>query len=189
MADDSTYYIDVIRRLVEHPGAANATFLVKGAEQPGAAEAARLKQTSCDVHASVVCMRAWFGGYRLSRDFYEGDRAMRESGLRYQRPLRPILGCNPSLCAGGPQLPALSLRTRSGAHGAPTGKAAGRVEVGSARQRARQRHPTISLAAEERCFLRLRFHPCQVIQLRFHHFALSAMVGCGDTRRGEFDRG
>ena len=26
-------------------------------------------------------MRAWFGGYRLSRDFYEGDRAMRESGF------------------------------------------------------------------------------------------------------------
>jgi alpha,alpha-trehalase len=29
----------------------------------------------------VVCARAWAQGYRLSRDFYEGDRAMRESGF------------------------------------------------------------------------------------------------------------
>ena len=36
-------------------------FLVKGSEHPDAAEAARLKQTSCDVRASVVCLHAWFG--------------------------------------------------------------------------------------------------------------------------------
>ena len=85
MADASTYYPDVIRSLVEHPTPAAAGYLVKGTEHPDAAEAARLKQTSCDVHASVVCLRAWYGdlhgGYRLSRDFYEGDRAMRESGF------------------------------------------------------------------------------------------------------------
>ncbi|MDE3148030.1 MAG: trehalase [Acidobacteriota bacterium] len=81
MADDSTYYQDVIRWLVQHPGPANAGFLVKGSEHPDAAEAARLKQTSCDMRASVVCERAWYAGYRLSRDFYLGDRAMRESGF------------------------------------------------------------------------------------------------------------
>jgi len=81
MADDSTYYQDVIRWLVQHPGPANAGFLVKGSEHPDAAEAARLKQTSCDVRASVVCAGAWYAGYRLSRDFYLGDRAMRESGF------------------------------------------------------------------------------------------------------------
>ena len=81
MADDSTYYQDVIRWLVQHPGPANAGFLVKGSEHPDAAEAARLKQTSCDVRASIVCERAWYAGYRLSRDFYLGDRAMRESGF------------------------------------------------------------------------------------------------------------
>lgn len=81
VADDSTYYSDVIRALVEHPSAAGAAFLVKGSEHPNAQEAARLKQTSCDIHTSVVCLRAWFGGYRLSRDFYQGDRAMRESGF------------------------------------------------------------------------------------------------------------
>ena len=80
MADDSTYYPDVIRWLVAHPREGEG-FLVKGSEHPDAAEAARLKQSSCDVRASVVCERAWAGGYRLSRDFYLGDRAMRESGF------------------------------------------------------------------------------------------------------------
>lgn len=82
MADASSYYPDIIRWLVAHPQAANGEgFLVKGSEHPEAAEAERLKQSSCDVQASVVCSRAWFGGYRLSRDFYLGDRAMRESGF------------------------------------------------------------------------------------------------------------
>ena len=86
MADDSTYYSDVIRWLEAHPHAisgeeAGAPYLVKGTEHPNEAESARLKQTSCDVNASVVCMRAYADGYRLSRDFYLGDRAMRESGF------------------------------------------------------------------------------------------------------------
>jgi alpha,alpha-trehalase len=86
MADDSTYYPDVIRWLEAHPksvsgGESGAPYLVKGAENPNDAETARLKQTSCDVKASVVCMRAYADGYRLSKDFYLGDRAMRESGF------------------------------------------------------------------------------------------------------------
>jgi alpha,alpha-trehalase len=86
MADDSTYYSDVIRWLVAHPKAvsgeeAGALYLVKGTEHPNDEEAVRLKQTSCDVKTSVVCMRAYADGYRLSRDFYVGDRAMRESGF------------------------------------------------------------------------------------------------------------
>jgi len=92
MADDSTYYPDVIRSLVEHPSVVGATFLVKGSEDPGTAESARLKQTSCDVHASVVCLRAWFGGYRLSHSFYEGDRAMRESGFDTSDRFGPFSG-------------------------------------------------------------------------------------------------
>jgi alpha,alpha-trehalase len=80
MADDSSYYADVIRWLAAHPKEGEG-FLVKGPEHPDGAEAARLKQTSCDVRASVVCQRAWAAGYRLSRDFYLGDRAMRESGF------------------------------------------------------------------------------------------------------------
>ena len=96
MADASTYYPDIIRALVEHPTPAGAAFLVKGSEHPDAAEAARLKQTSCDVRASVVCARAWFGdshgGYRLSRDFYTGDRAMRESGFDTSDRFGPFSG-------------------------------------------------------------------------------------------------
>jgi alpha,alpha-trehalase len=80
MADDSTYYPDVIRWLEAHPGQEEGA-LVKGSEHPDATEAARLSQSSCDVRASTVCARAWAGGYRLSRDFYLGDRAMRESGF------------------------------------------------------------------------------------------------------------
>jgi alpha,alpha-trehalase len=81
MADDSSYYVDVLRWIVAHPRSGADSFLVKGSEQPDRAEVARLKTTSCDVEASVVCMRAWFSGYRLTRDFYVGDRAMRESGF------------------------------------------------------------------------------------------------------------
>jgi len=86
MADDSTYYPDVIRWLEAHPhatfaGEAGTPYLVKGPEHPTDADDARLKQTSCDVKISVVCMRAWADGYRLTRDFYLGDRAMRESGF------------------------------------------------------------------------------------------------------------
>jgi alpha,alpha-trehalase len=81
MADDSTYYPDVIRWLVAHPKQGGDGYLVRGSEHPDATEAARLKQTGCDVHASVVCNRAWAAGYRLSKDFYIGDRAMRESGF------------------------------------------------------------------------------------------------------------
>jgi alpha,alpha-trehalase len=51
-----------------------------------------LKQTSCDVGASLVCMRAWADGYRLSKDFYLGDRAMRESGFDPSNRFGPFSG-------------------------------------------------------------------------------------------------
>jgi alpha,alpha-trehalase len=81
MADDSTYYPDVIRWMAAHLKEGGASYLVKGSGQPDAAEAEKLKQTSCDVHASSTCLHAWAAGYRLNRDFYLGDRAMRESGF------------------------------------------------------------------------------------------------------------
>ena len=79
MADDSTYYADVIRFLVAHREQAEG-MLVQGSEHPDAAEAARLAVTSCNVLKSTVCMKAWAEGFRLTKDFYAGDRAMRESG-------------------------------------------------------------------------------------------------------------
>src|ERR1035441_8809153 len=92
MADDSTYYSDVIRWLLEHPKQGSDSFLLKGSEHPDSAEAARLKQTSCDVTGSSVCMRAYAGGYRLTRDFYLGDRAMRESGFDPSNRFGPFSG-------------------------------------------------------------------------------------------------
>ncbi len=92
MADDSTYYSDVIRWLIAHPKQGGDGFLVKGSEHPDAAEAERLKRTSCDVNKSKVCERAWAGGYRLSKDFYIGDRAMRESGFDPSNRFGPFSG-------------------------------------------------------------------------------------------------
>jgi alpha,alpha-trehalase len=92
MADDSTYYPDVIRWLLAHPHQRGDGFLVKGSEHPDAAEAARLKQSSCDVNQGRVCLRAWAGGYRLTRDFYVGDRAMRESGFDPSNRFGPFSG-------------------------------------------------------------------------------------------------
>ena len=79
MADDSTYYPDVVRWLLAHPGD-HADYLVKASAHPDAKEAASLARTSCDL-SSKVCAAAYTGGFRLSADFYHGDRAMRESGF------------------------------------------------------------------------------------------------------------
>jgi alpha,alpha-trehalase len=92
MADDSTYYTDVIRWIVAHPREGGDGFLVKASEHPDVAEAARLKLSTCDAAASVVCARAWYAGYRLSRDFYLGDRAMRESGFDSSNRFGPFSG-------------------------------------------------------------------------------------------------
>ncbi len=77
---DSHYLRGVIDWLLAHP-ADDPGYLVKAAERPDAAEVARLKKTSCDIAASKVCAGAWSQGYRLSADYYLGDRAMRESGF------------------------------------------------------------------------------------------------------------
>lgn len=79
-AQTSEYYRGVIKWLLAHPGD-NPGYLLKAAEHPDAAEAERLKTASCDVSTSKVCAADWFGGYRLTADYYHGDRAMRESGF------------------------------------------------------------------------------------------------------------
>ncbi len=77
---NSDYLRGVIDWLLAHR-AADRGYLVKASEHPGSAEAERLRITSCDVRASKVCAGAWSKGYRLSADYYLGDRAMRESGF------------------------------------------------------------------------------------------------------------
>jgi alpha,alpha-trehalase len=79
-AQNSTYYVGVIRWLLAHR-ARDPGYLVKAPQHPDATEAAQLKTTSCNVIASQVCAGDWLDGYRLSADYYKGDRAMRESGF------------------------------------------------------------------------------------------------------------
>jgi alpha,alpha-trehalase len=80
MADDSTYYPDVIRWLLAHPDV-HTGYLVDGPDNPTAEQAAELAKTSCDITTSKVCAHAHVDGHRLSAAFYRGDRAMRESGF------------------------------------------------------------------------------------------------------------
>ena len=80
MADDSSYYPDVIRWLLAHPDV-HTGYLVDAPDDPTPAEASELAKTSCDITASKVCALAHVDGHRLSSDFYRGDRAMRESGF------------------------------------------------------------------------------------------------------------
>jgi alpha,alpha-trehalase len=64
MSDDSTYYPTVIHWLLAHPSAANATYL-----QPSPA---------C---ITTTCPQPHADNYALTPSFYQGDRAMRESGF------------------------------------------------------------------------------------------------------------
>ena len=80
MADDDTYYQKVIAWLLAHPDA-HTDYLVDGPENPGPGDREKLAAISCDPGVSAVCARAHVGTHWLSRDFYKGDRAMRESGF------------------------------------------------------------------------------------------------------------
>ncbi len=71
MADDSTYYPDALRYLLKHKAEAR-DYLVPASAGDTA---------SCDQSLTVVCKTAEVDGTRLSRDFYKGDRADRESGF------------------------------------------------------------------------------------------------------------
>jgi alpha,alpha-trehalase len=79
-ARDSSYYRHVITWLLAHR-AQDPGYLMKAPEHADDVEAARLSAESCDVRASKVCAGAWVDGYRLTADYYHGDRAMRESGF------------------------------------------------------------------------------------------------------------
>ena len=88
---DAKYLKDVIRWLRAHPQD-DPGYLIKASRTPDDAEAATLKETSCDLRASKVCADAWLDGYRLSADYYRGDRAMRESGFDVTFRFGPFAG-------------------------------------------------------------------------------------------------
>jgi len=89
---DAKYLKDVIRWLRAHHPKDDPGYLIRAAEKPDDAEATKLKETSCDVRASKVCADAWLDGYRLTADYYRGDRAMRESGFDVTFRFSPFAG-------------------------------------------------------------------------------------------------
>ena len=88
---DAKYLKDVIRWLRAHPKD-DPGYLIKASAKPDDAEAAKLRESSCDVAASKVCADAWLDGYRLTADYYRGDRAMRESGFDVTFRFGPFAG-------------------------------------------------------------------------------------------------
>jgi alpha,alpha-trehalase len=63
MQDDTTYYTDIIHWLLAHPSKTNTAYLEKSA---------------C---ITTTCPQPHADGYQLTASFYQGDRAMRESGF------------------------------------------------------------------------------------------------------------
>ena len=80
MADDDTYYQNVISWLLAHPNI-HTGYLVDGPAHPTSADRGKITSISCDPAVSGVCARAHIANHWLTRDFYKGDRAMRESGF------------------------------------------------------------------------------------------------------------
>jgi len=70
----------VIRWLLAHP-ALRTGYLVDGPAEPARADWARIAAISCDPAAARICALEHVGTHWLTRDFYKGDRAMRESGF------------------------------------------------------------------------------------------------------------
>ena len=93
MADDSTYYPDVIRWLLAHPDL-HTDYLIEAPDNPTSEQAAELAKTSCDIATSKVCAQAHVDGHRLTSAFYRGDRAMRESGFDTTFRFGPFSGRN-----------------------------------------------------------------------------------------------
>ena len=91
IADHSDYYQNVIQWLLAHPDV-KTDYLVKASQNPDATEAEQLARSSCNVRVSTLCKEAWVGGYRLSYDFYKGDRAVRESGFDVSFRFGPFSG-------------------------------------------------------------------------------------------------
>jgi len=84
MADDSTYYIDVIHWLLAHPDQTPPGYLHKllPTKTPApishtAAQHDSESKWDCAAHCPITMA----DGYALSDDFLSGDRAMRESGF------------------------------------------------------------------------------------------------------------
>jgi alpha,alpha-trehalase len=105
MADASTYYPDIIRWLLGHPDV-KTDYLATGPAPaadaiPTAAQAAEIARISCDPAHSEVCRNAHIGDHWLTPDFYQGDRAMRESGFDTTFRFGPFSGSTQNFAPAG----------------------------------------------------------------------------------------
>jgi alpha,alpha-trehalase len=91
LADDSTYYFDVIDWLLAHPQQ-NPDYLIQGCVQSDRSIGTQSASTECDPRTGVLCEPASLKGHCLADDFYLGDRAMRESGFDSSFRFGPFCG-------------------------------------------------------------------------------------------------
>jgi alpha,alpha-trehalase len=86
MADDNTYYVDVIHWLLAHPDQTPPDYLHKLLPMEASASTKSLHTQSQHGSESAWdcadhCPATTADGYALTEDFFSGDRAMRESGF------------------------------------------------------------------------------------------------------------
>jgi len=102
MEDASNYYPDVIHWLLSHPDV-KTDYLAEGPATvtDDAAVDDALAKVSCDPRISKVCARAHEGTHWLSRTYYKGDRANRESGFDQTARFGPFSGSTEDYAPSG----------------------------------------------------------------------------------------
>jgi alpha,alpha-trehalase len=91
LADDSTYFFDVIEWLLAHPRQ-DPGYLIEDCRLNDLNVASQEASTGCNPRAGALCDRAQVSGRCLADDFYIGDRAMRESGFDSSFRFGPFCG-------------------------------------------------------------------------------------------------
>jgi len=91
LADDSTYYFDVIDWLLKHPRQ-DPGYLIRDSRHIDLSSASDGVLTDCNPKTNVLCRLAHVKGRSLTDDFYLGDRAMRESGFDSSFRFGPFCG-------------------------------------------------------------------------------------------------
>lgn len=91
LADDSSYYLDVIDWLLAHPRK-DPGYLIQGCRRSDPNSDPRNASTKCNPRTGVLCDPANAKGSCLADDYYRGDRAMRESGFDSSFRFGPFCG-------------------------------------------------------------------------------------------------
>jgi len=91
LADDSTYFHDVIAWLLDHPEQ-DPGYLAKTGRPSNVIQSIEHPEYECNPHTGAMREPACVQGYCLTEDFYLGDRAMRESGFDSSFRFGPFCG-------------------------------------------------------------------------------------------------